>query len=149
MRLPDAISRANRAMLVIGCLLYVGSAPLLTIVFVISCSLDRTVDQGTWDWWTAVLQTMFQPADFRPATIVLLAGSALGFVLMVRGLWLSVGGIRITTGRMMIVVLIAAFGFACVPLGILFLLFAPVVLTFSVLVRSPAPSAGDDARTVR
>lgn len=137
-----ATPRVDRALLTIGCLLYAGSAPLLLLLslLIMSSLPGGAPDEGTWDWWSAVLRTMFRPNDAGPVTTVLLVGSACGLILITRGLWQSLGPFRITTGTMMIIVVIAAFGFAYVPIGILFLLFAPVVLTLVVLLRRPVPS---------
>lgn len=135
-------SRAYRASLTIGSLLYVGGAPLLLFVFVMSAMSGRYLEAGTSEWWAAVLGTMFRRGDAGPVTLVLLVESVVGVILIGRGLWGTFGRLRFTTRRLMAAVLVVAFGLVHVPLGVLMALPAPVVLALLALRRRPALASG-------
>jgi hypothetical protein len=49
--------------------------------------------------------------------LTLLVVLVVGVLLIGRGLWRAFGGLRVTTGRLMLAVLVVALGLAFAPLG--------------------------------
>jgi hypothetical protein len=145
------MTRADRASLTLGCLLYLGSAPLLPLLLVGISSLPGAVyEVFTWQWWVAVLRTMFQPGDERPFKLIILAEFLIGLVMIGWGLLRAFGGFRFTIGRMMIAVIVVATGLAFAPFGLFMAVLAPVLLTLVVLLRQPAVASNNrphDARS--
>jgi hypothetical protein len=132
------MTRAERASLTFGCLLYLGSAPLLPLV--LHSSLPPTVvpELFTWQWWVAVLGAMFESGDERVFKLIILAQFIVGLVMIGWGLLRASGGLRLTIGRMMIAVMVVALGLAFAPLGLLIAVLAPVLLSLVVLLRQTA-----------
>jgi hypothetical protein len=132
------MTRADRASLTLGCLLYLGSAPLLPLLVGIS-SLSGAVYEGfTWQWWVAVLGAMFESGDERVFKLIILAEFLIGLVMIGWGLLRAFGGFRFTIWRLMIAVMIVAIGLAFAPLGLFMAVLAPVLLSLVVLLRQPA-----------
>lgn len=143
------MTRAERTGLTVGCLLYLGSAPLLLFIFGMSTLSGGAYEDGTWKWWVAVLGTMLRPGDAGPVTLILLAGFVVGACLIGRGLWRAFGGLRFTIGRLMIAVLVVALGLAFAPLGLLMAVLGPVLLTLVVLLRQPAVASNNGPHETR
>jgi hypothetical protein len=97
-------------------------------------------EDGTQEWWGAVLGEMFHPGKAGPVTWTLLVGIVVGISLMGRGFWRAFGGFRLTIGRLMVAVLVVALGLAFAPLGVPLAGFSPVVLVLLLLRRPPSRS---------
>jgi hypothetical protein len=130
-------------------MLYLGSAPLLPFLLVISSPSVGAPEAGTPEWWVVVLGRMFRTGEVRPVAVTLLIGFVAGIFLIGRGFWRAFGRFKFTVGRLMIAVMVVAFGLASAPLGFLMAMLAPVLLTINVL-RKPAGVPGErfhDARS--
>jgi hypothetical protein len=87
----------SRKSVVGGCLLILASGLLLLFIFGMSTLSGGQFPEGTSEWWSAVLGTMFRSPDPGTITYAGIAALAFGFYLCVRP-----SGTRMTVRRMMI-----------------------------------------------
>ena len=140
------MTRADRDSLTLGCLLYLGSAPLLLFIFEISTMSGAAHENGTREWWVAVLGDMFQTSS-GSISWILLAGFVSSLFLCFRGFWRTSGGLRVTIRWLMVAVMLVALGLAYAPLGFLMVVVAPVLLTLAALLRKPARARASSSQS--
>jgi hypothetical protein len=95
---------------------------------------------------------MFEPGKETAVKLSLLTEFVVGLVLIGRGMLRASGGFRFTIGRLMIAVMIVAFGLASPLLGlfsVVMAVLAPVLLTILVLLYRPAVASDNQLHDAR